>query len=328
MRLTRIKTAPEEAEASYHCMSRAVNGDELFDDVAREMLRRQLWQVADYCGLQILTHTEMTSHFHVVLHVPKKAPLGDVELLRRYRVLHPQPSPYQAARLEVIEQALKTNTPEGEAWRKRQFAMMGDISPFMKLVKQRFSVWFNKSHERIGTLWTGRFTSVLLETQGAAPQQASAYVDLNSVSKSWVSDPKDYRFCGYSEAVAGHEKARQGICALMGEPEWSVAQLSYRKLLFSMGAVPRENRGRISPEDFQRTIAEGGKLPLGEILRCRVRYFTDGAVLGSKAFVQAQLTAYQLRTGRRKNAKPYVLPALTDWGDLAILRKLRGPAIT
>ncbi len=308
-------------------MSRAVNGEKLFDENAREMLRRQIWQVSDYCGVQVLTHTEMTSHFHVVLRVPKKEPLTDRELLRRYRVLHPKPTPYQAARLEVIERALAANSPEAEAWRKRQTAMMGDISPFIQLLKQRFSVWFNKTHGRFGTLWAARFTSVLVEPAGQPRQKVGAYVDLNSVSKSWVADPKDYRFCGYAEAVSGHERARQGICTLMAEPEWAKAQLEYRKLLFSLGATPRENRGRISPEAFQSVIAEGGKLPLGEVLRCRVRFFTDGAMLGSKAFVQEQLTAYQARTGCRQNAQPYVLPAITDWGDLAISRKLRGPAI-
>jgi len=32
---------------------------------------------------------------------------------------------------------------------------MGDVSQFMKLVKQRFSIWFNKSHQRYGTLSRG-----------------------------------------------------------------------------------------------------------------------------------------------------------------------------
>ncbi len=34
-------------------------------------------------------------------------------------------------------------------------------------------------------------------------------------------------------------------------------------------------------------MKEGGKLPVAAALRCRVRYFTDGAVLGSKEYVEA-----------------------------------------
>ena len=43
MRQPRIKVAAEEGEAVYHCMSRTVNGERLFNDVAKEVLRRQCW---------------------------------------------------------------------------------------------------------------------------------------------------------------------------------------------------------------------------------------------------------------------------------------------
>jgi hypothetical protein len=59
-------------------------------------------------------------------------------------------------------------------------------------------------------------------------------------------------------------------------------------------------------------------------LRCRIRHFTDGAVLGGQAFVAEHLAAYRARTGRRRNTPPKPLPAFTDWGlDLASLRGLR-----
>jgi hypothetical protein len=77
---------------------------------------------------------------------------------------------------------------------------------------------------------------------------------------------------------------------------------------------------------LERVIAEGGKLPLATVLRCRLRYFTDGAVLGSKAFVATQLVIYRKKTGRRQRTGPRALPAWTDFGDWAILRSLRRPA--
>ena len=45
-------------------------------------------------------------------------------------------------------------------------ARMGDVSEFMKSVKQRFGIWFNKTHGRYGTLWADRFKSVLVEGHG------------------------------------------------------------------------------------------------------------------------------------------------------------------
>ncbi|MDO8543341.1 MAG: hypothetical protein Q7S40_23125 [Opitutaceae bacterium] len=51
MRQSRIKISPAEGEATYHCMSHTVNGEWLFADVDKEILRKQVWQVADYCDV-------------------------------------------------------------------------------------------------------------------------------------------------------------------------------------------------------------------------------------------------------------------------------------
>ena len=323
MRQARIKIPAAEGEAAYHCISRTVNGEWLFDDVAREILRRQIWQVADYCGVQIVTYAILSNHFHVLLNVPRQAAVSDPELLRRYEVLYPTPTKYQAARLAVVAAELATNGPAALAWRQRQLALMGDVSQFMKLVKQRFSIWFNKSHRRFGTLWAERFKSVLVETEGRVRQTMAAYIDLNSVRAGLVNDPKDYRFCGYAEAVAGSAAAREGIRSVTGGHAWDEAQAHYRAVLFGTGAGLREGAATIAPADLQRVIDEGGRLPLPTVLRCRLRYFTAGAVLGSRAFVEVQVARYRQKTGRRERTAPRALPAWTDWGDWATLRGLR-----
>jgi putative transposase len=323
MRTPRIKIAPEEAEAVYHCISRTVNGEWLFDEPAKEILRRHLWQVADFCGVKIITYSLVSNHFHVFVRVPKRVSIPDAELLRRYRVLHPHPTRYQAERLEVIEQWLAANTAEGEAWRQRMQKLMGDVSVFMKLFKQRYSIWFNKSHNRFGTLWAERFKSVLVEGSDGILRIIAAYIDLNCVRAGIVNDPKDYRFCGYAEAVAGNELMREGLRSVCGESTWEKNQAAYRQTLFGTGAEPREKGARISMADFGKVMAEGGKLPLAEVLRCRLRYFTDGAVLGSQAFVQTQLAVYRARTGRRQHTEPRLIPSIAQWGELTTLRAVR-----
>lgn len=323
MRQARIKVSATESEASYHCFSRTVNGEWLFDDVAKEILRRQLWQVADYCGVQIVTYAVMSNHFHVLVSVPLREAVPDVELLRRYRVLYPKPTRYQTARLAVVEAELTRDGPEAIAWRKRQLALMSDVSQFMKLVKQRFSIWFNKTHGRFGTLWAERFKSVLIESEFRVRQTIAAYIDLNAVRAGLVNDPKDYRFCGYAEAVAGGGAAREGICSLLGGRAWDETQAHYREVLFGSGAGIRDGVAAVPVAECQRVINEGGRLPLATVLRCRVRYFTDGAVLGGRAFVDAQLTRYRQKTGRRECAGPRALPAWTDWGEWTTLRGLR-----
>lgn len=324
MRVARIKVDAVEAEAVYHCMTRTVNGERLFDERAREVLRKQLWQVADYCGVEILTYAILCNHFHVLVRVPRGGEVGDEELLRRYRVLYPKPTRYQQGRIEVIRERLKeAGDPEGEAWRQRQRALMGDVSAFMKLVKQRFSIWYNRSHQRFGTLWAERFKSVLVESAGRAVLTVAAYIDLNAVRANIVKDPREYRFCGYGEAVGGNGAARAGLGRITGLTTWAEIQGEYRQMLFGVGAGAREAGSMISAAEAREVMRAKGQLPLAAVLRCRLRYFTDGAVLGSQEFVAGHIEDYRRRHGRRKGTGPRPLPELTDWGGLATLRGLR-----
>lgn len=328
MRRARIKIDAREGEAVYHVMTRTVNGERLLDDTAKEILRKQLWQIADYCGVQVITYAILSNHFHVLLRVPRKTHIPDAELLRRYTVLYPKPTRYQTAKLEVIKGQLAQGGPEALAFTQKQLALMGDVSAFMKLLKQRFSVWFNRTHQRYGTLWAERFKSVLVEGKAGVIRTMAAYIDLNAVRAGLVEDPKDYRFCGYGEAVAGNKATREGLARVVEtvSPRWDRVQSCYRQTLFGKGGAPKENAPRISPEQVKKVMESQRHLPLADVLRCRVRYFSDGAVLGSQAFVQEYLQVYKHQTGRRSRKVPRPLPSVTEWGELTTLRGLRNQA--
>jgi REP element-mobilizing transposase RayT len=317
----RIKIPDAEADAVYHCISRTVNGERILDDIAKEILRRQIWQIADFCGVIVLTYAIMDNHFHVLVKIPKKSAVSDAELLRRYRVLYPKPTSHQTADISDIESQLKTDGTSAAAWRKRQLALMGDISVFMKFLKQRFSIWFNKTHARFGTLWAERFKSVLVDPSSRIVRIMAAYIDLNPIRAGIVSDPKNYRFCGYGEAVAGGKNAQTGITHAIANPQpgappsWKTIHADYRRTVIGAGAAPRTNKAAITEKLLEETTRENGRLPVATVLRCRIRYFTDGAVLGGQVFVAQQLTRYRRLTGRRRRATPRPLPPLCDWSD-------------
>jgi putative transposase len=318
VREARIKIPAASGRADYHCWSKTVNGEWLFDDVAKEVLRKQLWQVADFCGVQLLTHTILSNHFHAVVRVPQTEPVSDAELLRRYRVLHPRPTRWAIERLEAIAAELRRDSSEARAWRERQLRLMGDVSQFMKLLKQRFSIWFNHAHRRFGPLWCDRFKSTLIGP--GALEAVVAYVDLNCVRAGLVSDPKDYRYCGYAEAVAGAAAARHGLQAVVGGG-WVRTQAAYRERLFGVGGTPREGAAHIPPEQVQKAIAAGGVLPLSTLLRCRLKYFTHGAILGTRAFVATHTPALARHGG------PCTLPKWSSDQEFAVLRGIRVPVV-
>lgn len=200
---------------------------------------------------------------------------------------------------------------------------MGSMPEFMKSLKQRFSRWYNKRHGRRGTLWEERYSATAVSA-GSAARMVAAYIDLNplragllactsSRSSAGSGDPKDYRWCSYAEAVAGDVLAVDGYVRLYQGSDRAGAEVEkltsdasavmdrYRMLMAEEGAeadqdaLPmtqgqraskRHKRRRgYSRQEVDEILENNGKLSRAEMLRCKTRYFTDGAVIGSKAFV-------------------------------------------
>ena len=80
----------------------------------------------------------------------------------------------------------------------------------------------------------------------------------------------------------------------------------------------------MSAEQLKEVIRKGGTVPIADVLRCRVRYFTEGAVLGGRDFVEAHVASYRKRHNCGPNVKCRVLPLAVEWGQLAGLRAIRG----
>ncbi len=120
MRQRRLKVGGREA--IYHCMTRTVNGELLFEDREKEMLRKMMHQVADFCGVQVLTFCIMSNHFHVLVKVPDAPQVSDQELMRRYKVLYPKPTKYQAESAKQMELLLLAGGDDAEVIRSKLLA--------------------------------------------------------------------------------------------------------------------------------------------------------------------------------------------------------------
>jgi hypothetical protein len=76
-------------------------------------------------------------------------------------------------------------------------------------------------------------------------------------------------------------------------------------------------------ERIRQELAKGGELALGEVLRLRVRYFTDGVVLGSRNYVNEVFAEFRDRFGARRRTGARPLRGLAALRHLATLRDLR-----
>lgn len=322
MRMARIKIRGRGAV--YHCISRVVGGHALLGDLEKEKLRQMLWQQAGFTGVEVITYCLMSNHIHLLLRVPGGPVATDGELVARAVRFYGGESPY----VQTLQQALGTSGSLPEDLRAGLLVRMGDVSVFMKELKQRFSRWYNKQQGRFGTLWAERFKSLLVEDQPSALQAVAAYVDLNPVRAGLVTDPKDYRWSGYGEAVAGQEGARRGLASFHEKPDWATVGAAYRQVLVvTAGRAGHSAKVALDGESIRRELARGGELTLGEVLRLRVRYFSDGVVLGSQNYVNEVFAEFRERfgAGRKTGARP--LRGLAALAHLATLRDLRVNAV-
>ena len=130
------------------------------------------------------------------------------------------------------------------------------------------------------------------------------YIDLNPIRAGLVSDPAEYRFCGYGEAIGGGEAAREGLRSLLlrKSNSWKAVQAEYRRLLYSNGEEGSIRKG-FTREQTSEVEAQQGHLPGGTALRHRIRYLSEGIILGSRAFIDGWLDRNRWRFGERTVAR-------------------------
>ena len=281
-------------------------------------------QVEGFSGVRVLTWTILSNHFHVLLEVPPKpvVALTDAEILARCRSL------YSKEQMIAVEwefaEAQRMGGGALERLRARFLRRMWDLSEFMLTLKQKFTKWFNRRHDRVGTLWESRFRSVVVEGNWNSLLCVAAYIDLNAVRAGLTDDPVDYRWCGYSEAVAGDRQARRGLAAALADlkpqADWRDVGPRYRKILFGIG---EENSARVglSRTEVAKVWAAGGKLTLAQLLRCKLRYFSEGMAIGTAAFVEAFFHSKRGAFGTSRKTGARRMKG-GDWEDLRVARAL------
>jgi putative transposase len=339
----------------YHAVGRIVGRGFLLGEEEREHFRMLMRMCEKFTGCRVLTYCLMSNHFHILLEVTPvpEGGISDAVLLERLGVFYGEAQvaailkEMEAAavrergefELPPVDEAGVPLTREAELARAGQEAAgrvaeirqrytrrMHDLSWFMKSLLERFTKWFNGRHTRSGTLWEDRFKSVIVES-GVAARTIAAYIDLNPVRAGMVSDPAEYRWSGYGEAIGGGrkgngKKSREGIVrACMSHKgagfeaeKWKEISRVYRRAMgMALGrktsnfkfqtsskrktSVAMNEAEMLESEDNETVLPDLG---MAKMLRCRVRYFTDGAVIGSKAFVNEAFAGARERFSERR----------------------------
>jgi len=293
--------------AIYHCVSRIVDRRRIFGIEEKEKFTYYMRVYEEFCQVRILTWCLMGNHFHILVEIPEPPEdrgksWSDEKFLRHISCR------YRDREFLKIASRLKHFRKQGldraaEELRDKFFALMWDLSWFLRMLKQRFAQWYNAKNNRDGVLWSDRFRSLIVES-GLAARTVAAYIDLNPVRAGIVADPKDYRWSGYGEAIAGFRRAREGLRLVVfghmsahhgkklgakAAAKWKDVSVRYRCNMFLDGRQSqrdeKKHRAGIPSPKVDEVLEKDGKLSAAEMLRCRMAHLTRGVALGSGGFI-------------------------------------------
>ena len=281
MRLPRLKM--NSASAWYHCYAR-VNGPLGDFPLDPPAAYRKLVEIIRHYVLgyhcQAAGFSIMGNHYHLVVHFETFRRLSQEELEGRARYFYPKP-----------EQTAHWTQRRWERFNRRLF----DVSELMRNIQMVYAKWHNRRFHRRGAFWEGRFKSTLLIDLDAI-QECLFYVELNPVRAALVQRPEQWT---RSSAYLRDLKKGDWLLALKEVfPEAPSRQVyqHYRARLLYRGAVSEERGRKAIPEQILREEKSQGFCRKG-LYRKRLRYFTDGLVVGGEEGIRNWITQLR-RQGR------------------------------
>ena len=180
-----------KGEAVYELSSRTLP-EILLEEEDKEAIRDLLYRAAAFCGIVVLREVVLANHFHVVVQTLSLPASTDAERVERYRALDGGERGFLRCSAERLAEILAEGGERAGEFRGRLDRSRGDISAFMKILKERTTRRVNRSRERAGTIWRDRFTSTLLENARGLVKRAIRQIDENPLRLGIVGHPCQY----------------------------------------------------------------------------------------------------------------------------------------
>jgi len=264
----------------YHLCTR-IAGEKnhyLFTDVDKEKGMSLVQEVSELFLLDVISMCWMDNHWHIVLYSPSPEETPDLQVVAdKYNA-------YYKDKKTLIN-------PKVEPKKCAQIAeQLSDISYFMQLFHQKFTLYINRTHNRRGPLWAERFKSTILDGQRAL-WSCVKYIELNPVRAKMVDDPADYRFstwgkyCGsgthlFEDNFVKHLRKSLGELA----KSWTSSAV-YAEFRGELARTISNERNPLADHLEVKKDAKNEPSIKIQFLR-RTRYWSDGSIIGSKSFVQ------------------------------------------
>lgn len=283
----------------YHVMNRVtgVKGECPFTEVDKEKGFKIIAQLSKYFLVEIISACWMGNHYHIVLYVP-----GHDESItsKEAGIRH---SNYYGNK-----SCLDLNSEDACS---KVLDKMLNLSEFMGLFQQHYTYHINRTHNRLGRLWADRFKSVIIEGNDAL-WKCVKYIELNSVRAGLTETPEEYRFCSWgryngTDKHPFHKSFLKHMKRSLGELGTSMSSDDlYAEFRSALARIIASEKGLSSEEIFKAASdARRAKESMPMRFLRRTRHWTDGAIIGTKAFVTEISIETGYRTGKEAKEKQY-----------------------
>ena len=157
------------------------------------------------------------------------------------------------------------------------------LSTLMQAVGRRYVQYFNRRHQRSGTLWEGRYRATVLQPELHLLASA-VFMDLNPVRAGLVTRPLDYPWSSHGHYVGHHIDSR----------------ITPHAVHWSLGNTPFEREARYA-ERVGQGLGQRRQAELMEALQ-------KGWPLGEAAFFEGLQKQTSRRLVRRRAGRPRTSP--------------------
>ena len=201
---------PQKGDYVVHVTSRVVQQRLLLDEEAKEAFLNLSLDWGHFSGIQILTVALMDNHFHLYLLVKEREKLTEEQVIERLKRVWPDKKMSQ-----WLKRYDKSSAEARRMLLKEQTDRMNDLPTYMRVLKQTFSTWYNRQHNYKGTLWEGRYCSMVVNQVQESLLRVAMYIDLNPVRAGVQETAAACAYTGVTEALRGNEELAAGIVQLL-----------------------------------------------------------------------------------------------------------------
>lgn len=208
----------KEYETVHHLVSRIAHRVYFLKEDERKDFLEIVRRAAEFTGIRLIGWCVMGNHFHVLAYLPSSEPVDEDEILRRYGILKGKTA---AANMETAFADWRKDEADGErrvsVWLDSQRSRMYSIASFMKIVKQWFTVEYNKRNAHKGTLWEAAYFDRVVARNIEDLAVCLGYIHLNPIRAAETDRFDGYLWSSYSAFCKGDPTAVSGMRFVYGD---------------------------------------------------------------------------------------------------------------